>query len=141
MKNNFQRIAFNIRIYFENFYETALQQYDDVIYNLLNRFKYKYHIIKIDTGYCWMDCDERMFLACFELLRQYVEDELRTSSHSNSYRGYRCDTESDEIAVDLYFWHKFELSKLKTGTDYVIYDKIKTEKLNELIKIRPRLWT
>mgnify|MGYP001472992828 CR=1 FL=1 len=103
----------------------------------------------------WCDADERIFLACFEILSKFVESELgETSSKRDSHRGYRLHStaECEKTAIDLYLWYKVELSLLEeeVNKDYVnrtkLYnfghiDDIKSEKLAELMKIRRGLWT
>ena len=74
----------------------------------------------------WCDADERIFQACFTILRQFVEDELGTEQ--DDYRGYRlhsADIEpedpsglaprrsSDKDAIDLWLWYRDELPKLE----------------------------
>ena len=103
----------------------------------------------------WCDADERIFLACFEILSKFVESELgETSSKRDSHRGYRLHStcEEEKTAIDLYLWYRDELKGLeeKINQDYLndtkIYeydyiDVIKNEKLLDLMKIRRALWT
>ena len=103
----------------------------------------------------WCDADERIFLACFEILSKFVESELgETSSKRDSHRGYRLHStgEREKTAIDLYLWYRDELSTLeeKVNQDYLnetntyeydYIDNIKNEKLSELIEIRRSLWT
>jgi hypothetical protein len=136
----------------------------------------------------WMDADGRIFLACFTILGQFVENELGTKPWSYQtedcmYRGYRQHFAGDNHAraIDLWLWYKDELPKIVEEVDadihrvyggddvlqfgeinpatgvgelkikrngepkfpYDYVESLKTEKLNELMKLRAKggLWT
>lgn len=77
----------------------------------------------------WCDADERMFQACFAILRQYVEDELGTEfAEGDGYRGFRlhsADIEpgdpsgappassKDRDAIDLWLWYRDDLPRIE----------------------------
>ncbi|AXH72487.1 MAG: hypothetical protein [Caudoviricetes sp.] len=114
--------------------------------------KYNLNVVKLPfKNNEWVDADERIFLACFEILSKFVETELgKTNSKQNSYRGYNLDSDRDEekTAIDLYIWYKHELSKLSDENNYkncnnmhTRIENIKNDKLEQLIKIRFVLWT
>lgn len=81
----------------------------------------------------WCDADDRMFQACFSILRQYVEDELGSEEDgSTMYRGYRlhsADIEADDPsgmgprpscdrqAIDLFLWYRDELPLVEAEYD------------------------
>ena len=81
----------------------------------------------------WCDADERIFLAGFAVLTQFVESELGEAEEGDaSHRGYRlhsADIEpndpsgleprrsSDRDAIDLYLWHRDELPRLEADYD------------------------
>lgn len=72
----------------------------------------------------WVDADERMFLACFEILGQFVEKELgrkpwdfKEYGKSPMYKGYRLHSAGDgekceKKAIRLWIWYSQELPKL-----------------------------
>lgn len=83
--------------------------------------------LPLDTNE-WYDADERMFQACFEVLRQFVEDELGPDENGDGYRGFRlhsADIEpgdpsgmpprrsSDRDAIDLWLWYRDELPRVE----------------------------
>jgi hypothetical protein len=73
-------------------------------------------IIRTRLPITHIDADERMFHACFAILRDFVEDELGADTSGNDdeelmYRGYRLHSTGgrDETAIDLYLWYRDEL--------------------------------
>jgi hypothetical protein len=122
-------------------YYDFLQKIDSIYYWIRYRTFDKYHVVKTDLkpGYC--DIDERMFRACFALLGQFVELELGIENveHALKYghhRGYRIHSlgGSDEKAIDLWLWYKFEMEKNPNEEE-------RNQKLLELMQIRRNLWT
>jgi len=78
----------------------------------------------------WCDADERIFIACFTILGQFVEEELGKHSggpgvaEPNSYRGYRRHfadhydgTSPEKDAIDLWLWYTVELPRLEADYD------------------------
>ena len=68
----------------------------------------------------WRDADERMFLACFTILGQFVEEELGLSDDPECvYRGYRLHScgGNDEKAIDLWLWYRDELPEQQRACD------------------------
>lgn len=119
---------------------------------------WRHHIVYTDLKPGWTDADEVMFRACFAILRRFVEWELGKPSKDwpEAYRGYRVHSAGghDEKAIDLWLWYKEELPKLyaeeheaylkQTPGWYKIDDeieKVKSQKLAELIEMRRTLWT
>lgn len=63
----------------------------------------------------WWDADYRMFLACFTILGQFVEEELGPANDDeDAYRGYRLHSVDggEPKAIDLWLWYRDELPKL-----------------------------
>jgi len=112
----------------------------------------------------WCDADERMLMACFTILGQFVEQELgpsleepesdggslpREEREVTSHRGYRvhCYGGTDEQAIDLWLWYRDELPALEKQADedpsipFRTIDELKDRKLRSLIDIRQTLWT
>jgi len=135
----------------------VLKNIDRVYWWIRYRTFSRYHIVNTGLSPRYYDVDELMFHACFSLLGRFVEGELGiipTNYPHEHYRGYRlhCEGGTDEAAIDLWLWYRFELKKLedqlesdyrgfvdKNGFDYI--DKLKEQKLSELMKIRTTLWT
>ena len=67
----------------------------------------------------WWDADYRMFLACFTILGQFVEEELGQADGEDSYRGYRLHSVDgwEPKAIDLWLWYRDELPKLIEEVD------------------------
>lgn len=81
----------------------------------------------------WCDADDRMFEACFAILRQFVEDELgKAGAGDSEYRGYRLHAadigpddlsgmppqrSSDKDAIDLWLWYRDDLPALEADYD------------------------
>ena len=139
----------------------AMQQIQNGIYWIRHRTTDRYHIVKLDMKPHYCDVDERMFLACFSLLGDFVEHELGkpwkddedTKWSEYAYRGYRLHSAggTDEKAIDLWLWYKEDLVEMnrayhddyrafhkRHGYDYI---KLKDTKLRELIDLRQTLWT
>ncbi len=100
------------------FLYNILRRIDRIYYYLHYRFIKKFHILKLPLPYTWTDADERMFVACFVILGQFVEDELGIKAWFGSdtlYKGYRrhSDGGTDEQAIDLWLWYKNDLSALE----------------------------
>ncbi len=83
------------------------------------RFIDRDHVMKLPIAGHWVDSDERMFLACFQALRYFVEEELGLPSKEwgleSQYRGYRLHSAegTDQKAIDLWLWYRDELPKLE----------------------------
>lgn len=70
----------------------------------------------------WCDADNRIFHACFTILGQFVEDELKVrddTPQDEIYRGYRPHFEGAEHpkAIDLWLWYRDELPALEKAYD------------------------
>ena len=70
----------------------------------------------------WVDADYRMFHACFEILGQFVNDELGVADpkqiddeNEDTYRGYKIWSvgHDEQAAIDLWIWYRDELPVIK----------------------------
>ena len=91
---------------------------DNMYYYILHRFWEKLHVVRLPIRYGWVDADERMFHACFQILRRYVEEELGNKpcfDDDELYRGFRLHSSegTDEKAIDLWLWYRDELPALE----------------------------
>lgn len=96
----------------------------------------------------WCDADERMFLACFTILGQFMEGELADCTWGDmSHHGYNVSSDNDIKAIDLWLWYRDELPKIyEAGRKIPVclpddIEDIKNQKLRELMEIRQSLWT
>ena len=128
----------------------------DISYWFKYRFikSHQYHIVRTKLTPGYYDVDEIMFQSCFTLLGRFVEEELGTQEHEDSYRGYRLHStvEQEKTAIDLWYWFNYELPALESFElknirafnelyGYYYIQNLKQTKLEELIKIRRSLWT
>ena len=141
------------------YHDYVLQSIDSVYWWIHHRFIFRHHIVRTDLRPGWCDVDEVMFCACFALLGRFVEHELGIATvdyalEYGHYRGYRIHSlgGTDEAAIDLWHWYRYDLKKLynemdrdyhgfvKThGRDFV--ENLKEEKLVQLMAMRKTLWT
>ncbi len=79
------------------------------------RFVRRDHILRLPTAGQWCETDDQIFLACFELLGRYVEQQLGLPGLEEGYRGYRLHSAggTDEQAIDLWLWYKTDLPALE----------------------------
>ena len=112
-----------------------------VYYWFYSRLVLKKNVVKLPTTPSWHDTDYLIFLACFELLARYVEEELgpEDPEWAASYKGYRVHSQ-DEEAIDLYLWYKEKRDKNFEDYSWSNYDAYH-KKLKRLIEISPGLWT
>ncbi len=133
-------------------------------YYMIKRIISLDHVIFLPIAGQYVDADKRMFIACFEILGDFVEKELgkcldEAAAPDTSYKGYRIhsDLGTDQRAIDLWLWYKKELPQIekeaheskiysvnsrvnyKYGFSYI--QNLKNEKLKELMQIRESLWT
>lgn len=74
----------------------------EVVWWIRHRTTNKYHIVKLDVAPGYSDIDERMLQACFALLCEFVENEVR---------GFQKNEELNPEYIEisrLYKWWKFE---------------------------------
>jgi hypothetical protein len=111
--------------------------------------------IKLPIKGWWCDKDHVLFFACFEILKQFVTEELGepTNDVQETYKGFRLHScsGSDEKAIDLYIWYRDDYPEImrRNSLEYFHHDHIdshvvyliENEKLHELVNIRGSLWT
>lgn len=127
---------------------------DTGYYWLIDRTISRHHIVHTGLKPGWHDVDELMFHACFALLGRFVEQELGPVSVDHArdhghYRGYRihCRGGTDEAAIDLWLWFHDDLPGLTAqhwAAPYDPYDRLDTlkqAKLDQLMRLRSKLWT
>ena len=133
--------------------------YPNIWYYCRNRFINKTHIVeltKLKKGQ-WCDTDTRIFEACFELLKFYVEKD-RTLEGLNS----ECEIDSPENLIgeqypemvtavidqarrarrvrDLYNWYLTHEDAWEAVDTEAVFEE-ENKRLHELINLRTSLWT
>ena len=108
---------------------------------LKSRFIYRYHLINLNGvnghTYGWIDKDNAMFMACFKLLEDYVEQE--DPFNVLDWEWHEDHRKAKKEITDLYDWWKIgrHVEQLKRME---VYEK-EQEMLTRLIKVRKYLWT
>jgi len=117
----------------------------------------RYHVVKTDLTPGFHEIEDRMFSACFFLLKEFVERDLGTENYFPDkpecmYKGYRKHFADDSLnpAIDLYLWYRHDYPTLKKACwEEVNYRKRQTlldslevlenAKLLELVSLRRNL--
>ena len=151
---------------FPDFIRTIRNKLHVVIYWIKSHTYKKHHILDlrspvgIQYKYGWIDVDEAMMIACFNLLRRFVEEEsgLRWADtdgvtlEQNSrlmeikelYEWWMTGREKDHEKINEYLGDKdgFRLSKfLDYGETITRLENKDNEMLDRLMKVRESLWT
>ena len=114
---------------------------------ILDHAVHRYHVVDLRSKFYsggWVDTDFRILYACFELLRQFVEEEnglefLRSPEHdSHSTEVLELDKIYMEVE-QLYTWWTVERST--KGQDSKSRCRQDSEYLDRLMKVRRHLWT
>jgi hypothetical protein len=112
----------------------------------------RYHIVNLrnsKNGYSWgwIETDNAMLFACFNLLETFVEKELGISSVEQAVFTNDALRETDKEILALFHWWTVErpAELKKRATDYQWWNdglhKWDDEHLMRLMKVRQYLWT
>lgn len=123
----------------------------------------RYHVINVsgedgEYDWGWQDADHRMLLACFKLLREFVEQEdpgvgLRTVEDylgagepldSDIALSVRKQVARERRVRELYVWWtatRPRLHRLSDGSDTVELYEQDQRRLHQLVELRGGLWT
>ena len=113
--------------------------------NWLRNVRNGVHVVRLPMPLeQWSDSDDRLFFACFECLRWYVEKELgKPQDGWGEHRGWRCHAEGDEHFIDLYCWytaHTYRQMVEKRADTGDGWNEAQG-KLEELVRQHGSLWT
>jgi hypothetical protein len=133
-----------------------MRELRDIKYYLRNRFVNKTHLVeltKLEKGQ-WCDTDTRIFEACFELLKFYVEKDrtlegLEEECNMDNPENL-VDEDYSEMLIDqanrarrvreLYYWYLRHTDAWEAHDTDAVFEE-ENKKLHELIDLRTSLWT
>lgn len=141
------------------FWVNRRSELSEVYYWLRTHTVHRYHIIDIrgEDGYTWgwIDRDHAILLACFKLLRDFVENENPTvglggieayaweGMSAGELEGLAAQVAREKEVRALYVWWTVERKKEKEADhdEYDWQDKRDDEMLLRLMAVRGSLWT
>lgn len=144
-KGKLHRVYFSIINFF--IYTVWKHGIEEFLYWFRTHTYNRYHIIDLRTKdiykWGWIDQDNRMFIACFKCLEDFVEKEKPFEQTDYEWSD-EARQEKKEIQ-ELYNWWKVELPALYkqdyTTGKWQDLEVIEEQMLMRLMKMRKRLWT